>query len=669
MLKEIKAERLACLSLFAFFLFLYSFFQSPGINGGDAGDLVVAAALRGVAHPPGYPLYTLLGWVLTKLPIGPTVAYRVGLLSSISSVFSVLLAFLIAKKLSRNLSLSLVATLALAFNYHFWLQAEVQEVFALHLFFLFLVMYLVLQWFEKPHPRIIFFLALITGLEFAHHHTFILIFPALAYLFFVDRKTRISKKLFNRRLVLKALLFFLIGASFYLYVPWASASNPPINWGLVHDLRSFLRLVIRADYGTFTAAKSVPFSFKDGILAVLTLAYSLYHEFTLVGMVLIFLGAFGLFKSKKPHFYFTFIWFFFTGPFFQLYASFPINDWFDLATVERFYLMAYPALFVWWVWGLIVCQRKIKQLLAQAKFLRPQSKNLLTLTSLLFFALIPFFLFWTNFKKVDFRNFYEFDKFGERILSSCSPNSVFIAGGGDVEIFALLSTHHVYHLRPNIKIVSFFSPRMAIFHHDEFSQFRPYFQGPSYSPEEFWSAFIKYLLENNLPVCTTGKLNISDERKKVPNGLVDVYTQTLELGGKDYELIFQKNKLIWDRYQTTFSLEESPWFETYFNQELLDAYYHRLFDISQFFFAGGEYEKARFWLDKAREYRPGAENLLRVSFLIDVKENNCGLAKEKLEKNRLVFEEAATWPMIEAIYEKECLGKEEKYKQLEESLL
>jgi hypothetical protein len=669
MLKEIKAERLACLSLFAFFLFLYSFFQSPGISGGDAGDLVAAAALRGVAHPPGYPLYTLLGWILAKLPIGPTVAYRVGLLSSVSSAFSVLLAFLIAKKLSRNRPLSLMATLALAFNYPLWLHAEVQEVFALHLVFLFLVMYLVLQWFEKPRPRIIYFLALITGLEFAHHHTYVLIFPALAYLFLVDQKTRISKKLFNRRLVLKALLFFLIGASFYLYVPWASAYNPPINWGLVHDLRSFLRLVTRADYGTFTAARSLSFSFKNGILAVLTLGYFLYHEFTLVGMILILLGALKLFKSKKTLFYFTLIWFFFTGPFFQFYASFPIHDWFDLATVERFYLMAYPALFVWLVWGLIVCQQKIRQLLALAKFLKPQSKNLLALALLLFFSLVPLFLFWTNFKKVDFRNFYEFDKFSERILFSCSPNSVFIVGGGDVEIFVLFYTHYVYRLRPNIKIVSFFSPRMAIFRYDEFSQFRPYFQEPSYSSEEFWPAFVKYLLENNLPVCTTGKLNISDERKKVPNGLVDVYTQTLELNEEDYELIFQKNKLIWDRYQTTFSLEKSPWFETYFNQELLDAYYHRLFDISQFFFAGGEYEKTRFWLDKAREYRPDAENLLRASFLIDVREDKCGLAKEKLEKNRLVFEEAATWSMIEAIYEKECLGKEEKYKQLEESLL
>ncbi|MBW2474999.1 MAG: DUF2723 domain-containing protein, partial [Deltaproteobacteria bacterium] len=38
----------------------------------------------GVPHPPGYPTYTLLGWLFTRLPFG-SIAWRVNLLSSVST--------------------------------------------------------------------------------------------------------------------------------------------------------------------------------------------------------------------------------------------------------------------------------------------------------------------------------------------------------------------------------------------------------------------------------------------------------------------------------------------------------------------------------------------------------------------------------------------------------
>ncbi len=46
-------------------VFLLSY-QSRQIVGGDSGDLITAAYLFGVPHPPGYPLYTFLGWLTTK---------------------------------------------------------------------------------------------------------------------------------------------------------------------------------------------------------------------------------------------------------------------------------------------------------------------------------------------------------------------------------------------------------------------------------------------------------------------------------------------------------------------------------------------------------------------------------------------------------------------------
>lgn len=50
----------------------------------DGGELAAAAATLGIAHPPGYPLFTLLGRLLTLLPIS-TIAFRIGLLSALSA--------------------------------------------------------------------------------------------------------------------------------------------------------------------------------------------------------------------------------------------------------------------------------------------------------------------------------------------------------------------------------------------------------------------------------------------------------------------------------------------------------------------------------------------------------------------------------------------------------
>src|SRR3989338_6300638 len=117
--------------IFIFWVIYYTYFQTSSIYGGDAGDLVTAAYVRGVAHPPGYPLYTFIARLLTKLPFY-TVAWRVSLLSSIPAALALGLFFQIAYKLLKQYSVALIATCFLGFSYLYWLYAVVPEVFGLH---------------------------------------------------------------------------------------------------------------------------------------------------------------------------------------------------------------------------------------------------------------------------------------------------------------------------------------------------------------------------------------------------------------------------------------------------------------------------------------------------------------------------------------------------------
>jgi len=76
-------DKLISIGLFFLFFIVYILNSSRSIYAGDVGDLVSAAAVGGVAHPPGYPLFTFLGFILTHLHLGSSPAFQVGLISVI----------------------------------------------------------------------------------------------------------------------------------------------------------------------------------------------------------------------------------------------------------------------------------------------------------------------------------------------------------------------------------------------------------------------------------------------------------------------------------------------------------------------------------------------------------------------------------------------------------
>ena len=72
---------------------LYTATLAPTVLAGDGGEFQFVLYLLGVAHPTGYPLYTLLGWAWSHLlPVGD-VAYRMNLLSAAGAALAVALLF------------------------------------------------------------------------------------------------------------------------------------------------------------------------------------------------------------------------------------------------------------------------------------------------------------------------------------------------------------------------------------------------------------------------------------------------------------------------------------------------------------------------------------------------------------------------------------------------
>src|SRR5207302_1168367 len=85
----------AAVGLAAFFVYLRTI--APSLPAGDSGELITAAWVLGVAHPPGYPLFTMLGHLFTFLPVGS--AFRVNLMSAVLHAATVAITCLLIYRL------------------------------------------------------------------------------------------------------------------------------------------------------------------------------------------------------------------------------------------------------------------------------------------------------------------------------------------------------------------------------------------------------------------------------------------------------------------------------------------------------------------------------------------------------------------------------------------
>ncbi len=318
----------------SFILFLL--FQAQGIYGGDSGDLVVAAFAAGVPHPPGYPLYTFLGFLLTRLPIF-TVAWRVGLLSSVPHALTVVLVYLVVFRLTKQWIISLFSAAILVGNYLFFLYSVTPEVFALFDFFLVLLVYLLIEWKQTKKTKYLGWASFIFGLSLAHHHFMLFFVPAMVYWIWIHRKL-LSYSFYS---FISLFVSFLTGLLPYLYIPIAARGNAIINWDRAINLHGFIRLVTRADYGTFVSGGFYGAHLIERLLQVQAYGQLLLFDMTWIGIVLGIIGLFWLWRKQRKLFFFFLLALFFLGPGFFFYASFPLFNRFNLGTYERFLLPSY----------------------------------------------------------------------------------------------------------------------------------------------------------------------------------------------------------------------------------------------------------------------------------------------------------------------------------------
>ncbi|KAJ8309177.1 hypothetical protein KUTeg_014051 [Tegillarca granosa] len=124
----------------------------PSLPGGDSGELIVAAHELGVAHPPGYPLYTLVSWLFIKLlPFG-NVAWRVGVQTAVCAGISTYCLSMVVLRLTDSLPCAVFAVGIWSWSRLTWIWSITAEVFAVNNLFVALLMFLGV-YFEDQHDK------------------------------------------------------------------------------------------------------------------------------------------------------------------------------------------------------------------------------------------------------------------------------------------------------------------------------------------------------------------------------------------------------------------------------------------------------------------------------------------------------------------------------------
>lgn len=418
---------------------------SNAIQVADSGELVAVACNGGVAHPPGYPLYSLLGRAFCAVPV-TTPAGRLSLLSALAAIGSALLLFSIARRLTASTVASALAATCLVTGALFWRYASLPEVFALHVA-LNLALVRVALWTAdagapREHAVRSLLCAVVGGLALANHHSSVFVAPLAAVV--VLRPTRGLDAL-PRRLGL-VLLGLALGLAPYLYL--LVVDGQP-RWGELDGLGDLIDHFLRTDYGTF--ALSIEGTGTPGdVLAAFLADLPAQLGGPLVVFAAVGVGALALAVGKRrvvglarlrrdvaaaliaiP---------LLAGPAF--FALFNLGaQGISRQVVERFFLMPIALLAIWLGIGVAIAFARLARV-------RPG----LRMAAVAACATAVLAMAVRNHELADVSESYAAEDYGLDVLASAEPGAL-VLGEGDVHLFSVLYAQSVLGVRRDVQYV------------------------------------------------------------------------------------------------------------------------------------------------------------------------------------------------------------------------
>ncbi len=221
----------------------YATIGPPTVTLEDSGLLTTNAWAAGIAHPPGYPLYTAIAWAATHVPIG-SVAYRVNLVSAASAALACAALVLCARRMGLSRFVAVSAGFTYAATTSLWSQAVVAEVYALHALLFFATLAVALDLARRFDPTRARLLALLYGLGLSNHWPLLVLASGAFGVVLWHRRSELLRDA-------PALLGCMaLGLLPYLWMPLRSLAGAEITmFGTLRDLRDLGWYLSMTGYG------------------------------------------------------------------------------------------------------------------------------------------------------------------------------------------------------------------------------------------------------------------------------------------------------------------------------------------------------------------------------------------------------------------------------------
>ncbi len=243
----LKMNRLTATAVFAISFIGYFITMAPTVSYWDCGEFAATAYNMAIPHPPGSPLFLLVGRIFSLLPtsqIGHAlgyalsdydIAFRITLISVLTSAFAVLFLYLTMVRLITQWKgipentfggfkitmASAIGALTFAFTYSQWFNAVESEVYAASIFFTAIVLWLIMVWLEKPddlHSDVyLLLIAYILGLAIGVHLLSVLAIPFILFIIY-SKKFEITMASFFKFILIGGLT---VGIIYKIYIFWS----------------------------------------------------------------------------------------------------------------------------------------------------------------------------------------------------------------------------------------------------------------------------------------------------------------------------------------------------------------------------------------------------------------------------------------------------------------
>ncbi|XP_029350355.1 transmembrane protein 260 isoform X2 [Echeneis naucrates] len=416
------------------------------VPGGDSGELITTACELGVAHPPGYPLFTLLARLALCLLPSLSVAHSINLMVSLLGAAACGFLCITVCSLAGPGPGAVLAGGLFAVSRLSWQWSMVAEVFTLNNLFVGLLFFLIANFHcaenAMQRRKIAHWGALCCGLGLCNQHTLVLY--VLVVTPWILHRLYSHKELSLHGLVSLGVCF-LAGFLPYIYLPISSYLNiARWSWGDQTTLSGLLTHLLRAEYGTFSLAKT-----ETHVSFTTLLQAQIDHCLVDFSLPVLVLAGIGLFLSTWDRTYRSVSWLLTAmlvvySLFFAWRANLDISRPLLLGVVERFWLQSDAAMCVLAGLGLSLTHTELERRLGRGGVWKT--------TGWVFTVALLAHMVHTNHRDCDQSSNSVVERFGEELLASVPKDSIILTRG-DLPGNSLRYLYYCQGVRPDVRLV------------------------------------------------------------------------------------------------------------------------------------------------------------------------------------------------------------------------